>query len=155
MRAMLRGVCFALVAASSLSSCLSYQEVSFKGITDVQVQRFDATGVAARVSVTLDNPNTYRIHVIDPDVDLYLNDVYIGKAKLDSNLVLAKRTSAEYSVPLHATFDGHGTQALGAMLAAALSGKAVLKAKGTVVGKAFMIRKRFPFEEEHAFDWER
>lgn len=136
------------------SGCLSYQQVSFKGITDVDVTRFDNGGVAARVVVTLENPNSFRIHVIDPDVDLYLNEVFIGKATLDSNLVLDKRTTKDYAVPLHASFDGHASQAMGAMIAAALSGQAKLKAKGSVAGKAFMIRKRFLFEEEHEFNWD-
>lgn len=137
----------------SLTGCLSYQEVVFKGISDVQVDRMDQNGVAARVTVTLDNPNSFRIHVLDPNVDLYLNEVYIGKATLDSALVLEKKSAKEYPVPLHATFDDHGTQTMGAMLAAALSGKANLKAKGSVVGRAFLLRKRFPFEEEHDFEW--
>lgn len=145
---------FTLLIPLLLTGCLSYREVSFKGITDMDVSRFDNGGVAARVMVTLDNPNNFRIHVIDPDVDLFLNDVFIGKATLDSNLVLEKRTTKDYAVPLHASFDGHGAQAMGAMLSAALSGKAKLKAKGTVTGKAFLIRKRFPFEEEHDLNWE-
>jgi Late embryogenesis abundant protein len=144
-------LCLLLLLPLALTSCLSYQEVSFKGITDVDVSSFDNNGVSARVMVTLDNPNAFRIHVIDPDVDLFLNDVYIGKATLDSNLVLEKRTTKDYAVPLHASFDGHGTQAMGAMFSAALSGQAKLKAKGSVVGKAFFLRKRFPFEEEHEF----
>ncbi len=137
------------------SGCLSYEEVTFKGVTNVELSRMDAGGVAARVTVTLDNPNNYRIHVLDPNVDLFLNEVYIGKAVLDSNLVLDKKSSKDYPVPLHATFDDHGTQAMGAMLAAALTGKATLKAKGSIVGKAFLLRKRFPFEEEHEFEWDR
>ncbi len=135
-----------------LSSCLSYQEVTFKGITEFQVSRFDQEGVAARAMVTLDNPNNFRIHVIDPDVDLFLNDVYIGKATLDSNIVMDKKSSKDYPVPMHATFDGHGGQAMMAILAAALSGHAKLKAKGSVVGKAFLLRKRFPFEQEQEID---
>jgi LEA14-like dessication related protein len=137
-----------------LTGCLSYQEVTFNGITDVEVSKLDQSGVAARVTVTLDNPNNFRIHVIDPDVDLFLNEVYIGKAVLDSSLVLEKKSVKDYAVPLHATFDDHGTQAMGAMLAAALTGKAKLKAKGSVVGRAFLLRKRFPFEKEHDFEWE-
>jgi len=114
----------------------------------------DQSGVAARVTVTLDNPNTFRIHVSDPNVDLFLNEVYIGKAVLDSTLVLSKRSVKDYRIPLHATFDDHGGQAMGAMLTAALTGKATLKAKGSIVGRAFLLRKRFPFEEEHDFEWE-
>ncbi len=135
-----------------LTSCLSYQEVTFKGITDMQVSKMDQEGISARVQVTLDNPNAFRIRVIDPDVELYLNDVFIGKARLDSNLTLDRKSSRDYSVPLHASFDGHGPQAMAAMLGAALSGQARLKAKGSVVGRAFFLRKRFPFEEEHQFD---
>jgi hypothetical protein len=134
------------------TSCLSYQEVTFKGITDMQVSKMDQEGISARVQVTLDNPNAFRIRVIDPDVELYLNDVFIGKARLDSNLTLDRKSSRDYSVPLHASFEGHGPQAMAAMLGAALSGQAKLKAKGSVVGRAFFLRKRFPFEEEHQFD---
>lgn len=147
------GPLIVIVLPLLLTGCLSYREVTFKGITNVEMTKLDNSGVAARITVTLDNPNSFRIHVIDPNVDLYLNEVYIGKAMLDSNLVLAKRSVKDYPVPLHASFDGHATQAMGAMLAAALSGKAKLKAKGTVVGRAFLLRKRFPFEEEHDFEW--
>lgn len=136
------------------SGCLSYEEVTFKGITNVEVSKLDASGVSARVSVTLDNPNTFRIHVSDPNVDLFLNEVYIGKAVLDSNIVLDKKSVRDYTIPLHATFDNHGTQAMGAMLTAALTGNATLKAKGSIVGRAFLLRKRFPFEEEHDFEWD-
>ncbi len=144
-----------LVVLALLPGCLSYEEVTFKGITNVELNRMDAEGVAARITVTLDNPNSFRIHVIDPNVDLFLNEVYIGKAVLDSNLVLDSKSTKDYPVPMHATFDDHGTQAMGAMLAAALTGKATLKAKGSIVGKAFLLRKRFPFEEEHEFEWDR
>ncbi len=137
-----------------VSGCITYEEVTFNGITDVQVDRFDHRGVVARVTVSLDNPNNFRIHVVDPSVELYLNDVYIGKALLDSSLVLEKKLAKDYAVAMHTTFDGHGVQAMGAILAAALTKKATLKAKGSVVGKAFLLRKRFPFEEEHDFEWE-
>lgn len=143
-----------LVLLLPLTGCLSYEEVTFKGITNVEVGKMDQSGVSARVTVTLDNPNTFRIHVSDPNVDLFLNEVYIGKAVLDSNIVLDKKSVKDYAVPLHATFDDHGAQAMGAMLTAALTGKATLKAKGSIVGRAFLLRKRFPFEEEHDFEWE-
>ena len=134
-------------------SCLSFQEVTFNGITDVAVDRVDQNGIVARVTVALDNPNGFRIHVIDPKVDLYLNDVYVGRAVMDSSLVLEKKVKKEYPIPMHATFDAKGA-ALGAVLTAALTGKATLKAKGTVVGRAFLLRKRFPFEEEHELEWD-
>lgn len=143
-----------LLVALSLffSGCFSYKEVTFKGISEMDVSRFDNEGIQVRAMATLDNPNSFRIHVMDPQVDLYLNDVYIGKAMLDSTIVMEKRTSKDYPVPMHATFDGHGEQAMMAMLGAALTGKAKLRAKGTVTGKAFLFRRTFPFDQEQTFD---
>lgn len=130
-----------------LTSCLSYKEVVLRDITNVAVERMDAKGIALRVDALLDNPNGYRIHVLDPDVDLYLNEKYIGKGFLDSIVVLQKRTEQVYSVPMHAELKGGSLLML--LLSGSFSGKDVtLGVKGTVVGKAGFLRKRFPFELE-------
>jgi len=136
-----------------ISGCGGYREVVVKGITDVQVTRLDATGVRARVTVTLDNPNPYRIQVIDPDVDLYLNGIHLGKARLDSILVLGKRSTRDHTIPIRADFSGNTAQAMGVLMSAALTGRATLRAKGTVAGRAFLLRRRFPFEEERSFSF--
>lgn len=134
-----------------LTSCFSYQEVAFKGISTVSDARIDDRGIAVSAVVRIDNPNNFRIHVVDPSIDLYVNDAYIGKATLDSNVVLDKRAEKEYRIPLHATLEADQGQALMALMMATMSGTARLKAKGYVVGRVFIFRKRFPFEEETEF----
>ena len=74
----------ALLSIALLTGCVRYSEVEIVGVQDVQVTRFDATGLSATVTVEVNNPNNYRISVTDPDVDLYINDVAMGKATLDS-----------------------------------------------------------------------
>lgn len=146
--------CLAATAAVLLCACGGYRDVVLKGVTDVQVTRFDAGGLQARVKVALENPNTYRIHVMDPDVDLYINGTYIGKATMDSSLVLAARSTGEHTIPVRAGFGGNTVQAMGALMGAALTGRATLKAKGTIAGRAFLLRRRFPFEEERSFSFD-
>jgi hypothetical protein len=99
------------------------------------------------VDALLDNPNGYRIHVLDPDVDLYLNDKYIGKGILDSALVLDRKSTRVYSIPLHAEIQG-GSLLLMVLSGVFSGGDLKLGAKGTVVGRAGLIRKRFPFALE-------
>lgn len=130
-----------------LASCLSYKQVELVDVTNIRVERMDAKGIAVRVDAVVNNPNNYRIHAQDPDVDLYVNDKFIGKGILDSNLSLDKRTTRIYSVPMHAELQG------GALLMVLLSGvfggnEVKLAAKGTVVGRVGLLRKRFPFEFE-------
>lgn len=129
-----------------LTGCLSYKEVAMHDIVDVELKKLDAKGVALTALVKLENPNGYRIHVKDPDVDLYLNGTYVGKGYLDTNLVLPKRSNMVHRVPLHAEFKG--VNLLMVLLGSALSGEATIGAKGTVLGQAGLLRKRYPFEVE-------
>jgi LEA14-like dessication related protein len=140
------------MAILTLSGCLSYKEVELKAVNDVAVERLDRDGLGARVNVTIHNPNGYRIKVIDPDVDLFLDDVNVGKVLLDSAMVLEKRSTRSYTIPLHASFAGRTGPALFTIMAAALRGRTKLGAKGTVTAKAMLLRKRFPFELEHPID---
>lgn len=119
-------------------------------IVDVELQKLDAKGISLTALVELENPNGYRIHVKDPDMDLYMNGTYVGKGYLDSTLVLPKRSKMVHRVPLHAEFKG--LNLLMVLLSSAVSGEATIGAKGTVVGQAGLLRKRFPFDVEEAVE---
>ena len=133
-----------------LMGCSAYEEVELKEITHVEVLHMDGRTIALRVDAMVSNPNGSRIHVEDPDVDLYLNDRFIGKGALDSALVLDKNSTRVYPIHLHA--DLNGGSLLIMLLSGALSGEMKLGVKGTVVGRSGMLRKRFPFELEEQID---
>lgn len=142
----------ALLAIVLLSGCMRYSDVEFVGVQNVQLTRFDATGLSAMVTVEVNNPNNYRITVTDPDVDLYINDVALGKATLDSIVTLDPASSRTYELPLHTTFTNGQAGMLPLLMTVALTGSVKLGLKGTAVGKAGMLRKRFPFEVEQRVD---
>lgn len=131
-----------------LGSCRAYKDVELQTINGVEVQRLDKDGLAARVNVTIHNPNGFRIKVSDPDVDLFLNGTNVGKATLDSAVVLDKRSTRTYDIPLHANFAGQGSMALITIMGAVLSGETRIGAKGSVAASAFLLKKRFPFDVE-------
>jgi hypothetical protein len=141
-----------LLALTLLPGCLSYREVALRGVEDVQVERLDRKGIAVQVLATIENPNGYRIQVKDPDVDLYLDGTFVGKATLDTTVTLDKRCTRTYTVPLHADLSTGGAPAMMVLLGAALKGDVLLGANGSVVGKAFLVSKRFPFEIEQRID---
>lgn len=143
----------ALFAIVLLSGCMRYSDVEFVGVQDVQVTRLDATGLSATVTVEVNNPNNYRISVTEPDVDLYINDVAMGKATMDSIVTLDPASSRTYALPLHATFTNGQASLLPLLMTVALSGSVKLGLKGTAVGKAGALRKRFPFEVDQQVDF--
>jgi LEA14-like dessication related protein len=138
------------MAVLLVSSCSTYDEVELKDITNVEVLRMDGKQVALRVDALVNNPNGFKIHVEDPDVDLYLNDRFVGKGLLDSALVLERKSTQVYPVYLHA--DLQGGPVLFMLLGGALSGELKLGAKGTVAGRSGMLKKRFHFELEETID---
>lgn len=138
----------ALIALAVLAaSCSPYKEVELTDITDVEVISFTPQAVALRVDARIDNPNGFRIEVAEPDVDLFLNDRFIGKGVLDSTLVLERRKAQLYPVYLHADLQGGPLMAM--LITSALSGQVKVGAKGTVAGRSGALKKRFPFEVEH------
>jgi len=133
-----------------LTACSPFDEVELRDIRSMEVLRMDGRQIAVRVDVQVLNPNGYRISVEDPDVDLFLNDTYVGKGLLDSTLVLERRSDQVYPVYLHA--DLAGGPLMMVMLGGALTGQVKLGVKGTVLARSGMLRKRFPFAAEETID---
>jgi len=127
-----------------LASCSRYQEVVLHEVTDAELLGMNAARIALRIDARIENPNGFRIHVEEPDVDLFLNDRYIGKALLDSALVLDKKATSVYPVYLHTDLEGGPLVAM--LITSALSGEVKVGAKGSAAGRAGALKKRFPFE---------
>lgn len=137
-------------AAAALTSCSTFKEVELKGITGAELIRMDGKSMAMRIDAVVENPNGFRIAVEEPDVDLFINDRFIGKAQLDSALVLEKRSSMVYPVYLHT--DISGGPLLGMLIMGAMQGEMKVAAKGTVAGRSGSFSRRFPFELEQVVD---
>jgi hypothetical protein len=140
----------ALLTVLLCTGCFSYKPVELVAVRSFQLTRLDAKGISASVGVELNNPNGYRIRVTDPDVALSINGIGIGKLLLDSAVTLGKRSSGKYRIPLHIPFQPEQTGLLPGLAAALLTGTANVGVKGSIVGRAGLLRKRFSFADERA-----
>lgn len=133
------------------SGCFSYQEVVFNGVEDVKVDKLGLSGFEGTVHANITNPNGYRIHGSNPDLDLYLNGKHLGRVRLKAKLRLDRRSTKTYAIPLRTELDNKGAPLMG-LLGAALTGSAELEVKGTVTGRIGLLRRKFPFEGKHRVD---
>jgi Late embryogenesis abundant protein len=138
-----------------LTSCANFRDVTFHGVRNVEIRRmpspFEGGGgmsndIALTIEAEVENPNNYRIKLKDPDVDLWYNGQFVGKAVLDSTVVLDKRSTRIYPVYISADTQGKLGPILLGGLGSLLSGQAELRASGTVKGQVGIISKRFPFD---------
>ena len=137
--------------ALTFAACSPFKEVELTDITNVELISLTPKAVAMRVDARIDNPNSFRIEVAEPDVDLFLNDKFIGKGVLDSALVLERKQAQVYPVYLHADLQGGPVMIM--LITSALSGKVKVGAKGTIAGRNGALKKRFPFELEQVIDF--
>ncbi|MBK8340259.1 MAG: LEA type 2 family protein [Flavobacteriales bacterium] len=149
------GTAWMALASMLMIGCASYEDVTLEGVDEVSITSMDAQGSAIRAVVRVHNPNNFKITVQDPDVDLYINDAFIGKALLDSAVNLSPRSTETVLIPMHAQLQGAGLPILVFGLGAALGGEMRLRAEGTVVGRAGLLRKRFPFKLEERVEMDR
>lgn len=142
----------AILSIALLTGCLSYKPVELVGVRSFKVSQVGLKGISATIGAELKNPNGYRIHVMDPDVDLSINGISIGKAILDSTVTLQRHSSDIHRIPVRVNFQLDQAGIIPGLAAGLLSGSIKLGVKGTVVGRAGLVRKRFPFDTEQRID---
>ncbi len=133
-----------LIPMVLLTSCWSYEEVSLQRIVSMEIKNFTLKGIEVAVEMEINNPNNYKITLLDADVNLIINQKDLGKANVQNKVVLAKRSIEKYIVHIKKDFDN--MNALMSLGSSYLSGGAqnfVINAKGNIKAKAFMISKRF------------
>ncbi|MBK6775877.1 MAG: LEA type 2 family protein [Flavobacteriales bacterium] len=135
-----------LLVTILLTSCANFRDVTFHGVRNVELRKMNGNDIALTIEAEVENPNNYRIKLKDPDVDLWYNGQFVGKAVLDSTVVLDKRSTRIYPVYISADTQGKLGPILLGGLGSLLSGQAELRASGTVKGQVGIISKRFPFD---------
>ena len=149
----MKNLLLCLLIIPFLTGCLSYKPVELVGIRSMKLTHVDTKGITATVGVEMKNPNGYKIRVKDPDVDLSINGIGVGKALLDSAVVLKRRSTEVYRIPIHVNFQIDQAGIIPGLATGFLTGSVKLGVKGTVVGKAGLVRKRFPFSDEQVIDF--
>ncbi len=135
-----------LLVTILLTSCANFRDVTFHGVRTVELRKMNGNDIALTIEAEVENPNNYRIKLKDPDVDLWYNGQFVGKAVLDSTVVLDKRSTRIYPVYISADTQGKLGPILLGGLGSLLNGQAELRASGTVKGQVGIISKRFPFD---------
>jgi LEA14-like dessication related protein len=137
-----------LVAAfffCGIASCTIYQNVELQEVTNVELKEFGVDGVKAEVTVSISNPNWYKLKVTGSEIDLYFEGQKIAQVAISEDLVIPKKQVSTQ------TFTVASSSAdLGAILSNALAlffkSEFDLEGKGYIDGKAFFIARRVPIE---------
>jgi len=132
-----------------LNSCIQFQEVEFKNMEDVKIEKVEGRKISMLLSVKLFNPNVFSIKIKPSNVNLYIEDQLVGKINLNNKVKIIKRTENTYFVPLQIDME---EGALLKFLKYSFKEKIKIHIKGVVKGSVFGITKKIEVDEIQEID---
>ena len=132
-----------------LTSCITVKEVKFNGVNGVSFGKPSDNKIPLTLELMIDNPNSFNLKLKKGTVDVFINDQFVGKSKIDKKVVVQKQTKGTYPLTIQTSFSSLSKVALSS-LGALFGSKIVLKIDGFIVVKAIVIRKKIKlnFKEE-------
>lgn len=86
------------VSLFSLTSCFDIPE--FKGVSNFKLDEFKGNHISFQLDVDVFNPNGYGIRVRPSVFDVYVNNEYIGKGKLDKSFKMRRKKNTVCHLPI-------------------------------------------------------
>lgn len=139
----MRKLLFVFLSALLLTSCTFY-EPQFRGIENFKLHGIEGRDVNFDLSAKVYNENSYAIKIKPSTLDIYVDDTYMGKVRMEKKVKMKRKSESILSSP----FNLELTQ--GALLKAvglAAKGQVTIRLKGKVKGGVFIFSKKIDVDE--------
>lgn len=92
-----------LVLLYTLSSCSKPKPPQYAGFENFRIEKASVSNTILATDVKLFNPNSYNLQLKSADVQVYLNDKYLGRSVLDSLINLPSKDTATFPIRMQAS----------------------------------------------------
>src|SRR6476620_2103232 len=92
-----------LVLLYTLSSCSKPKPPQYAGFKNFRIEKASVSNTILATDVKLYNPNGYTLQLKSADVQVYLNDKYLGRSVLDSLINLPSKDTATFPIRMQAS----------------------------------------------------
>jgi len=132
-----------------LSSCLKYQDIEIKGIEKVQTPRFENKELLIDIDVRINNVNPYKIKVKPSELQVYIDNDFIGTVFLDEKVVIRRKAENTYTAKLRGKMaDGM----LMTMMRVALKSQVTLQLKGELKGAVYGFPSKLDVDQQRVIE---
>ncbi len=94
-------------------SCGEIQNIEIRGADNFKYKGFKGNHVQFEADIDVFNPSNHKIKVVEMDVKLLVNDMYLGRLQNSEDIVILPHTDGYITVPLSLRitnlFSGMGT----------------------------------------------
>ncbi len=143
-----------IFAATALFACAGLESIEVGEIEDINFNRVADRSIEFEVLMPIENPSGLRFRIVDVDLDVYINDEYLGKIRNVDNVLIPSRSSELYTFPLKVEFANILRGAV-SMFTFFLDRKAYIEVKGEIRVRSFPFGKSIPVEEKTILQMDR
>ena len=129
-----------------LPSCSGFEDIDVGDIEDIKISRITMRAVDFDVMLTLDNPTAFRYRITDVDLDVSINNEFVGNIRNAENVIIPPRSTELYTFPLQAEFSNILRGAL-SVYNFFLDRNAEVTIAGTIKVRSFPFSRTIPVDE--------
>lgn len=139
-----------LLIIITLSSCQKPQAFDYRSVKNVKLEKLGFEKSTLNMDLVYYNPNNFGVDLRKVDCDIYIDNHYLGKYKLDTLMHIQRK--AEFVLPSRIQVDMQGI--FKNVLTVLFNKEVLVNVKGTTrVGKAgFFKTISFNYEARHKID---
>jgi LEA14-like dessication related protein len=144
MRKLIQGFSFVLL----VSSC-AVTAPEIRGGESFNIEQIEGNKVNLNVGANIYNGNWFGIRVKPSNLNLFLNDDFLGTVRLDKKVKLKRKSETAIDANLTAILENG---AIGKAMRSALGGGLNVRMKGRVKAGVFIFSKKIDFDETKKID---
>lgn len=131
-----------------LGTSCSYKNVELVEVKSVQVDEFSSDNVQVTASLVLKNPNDFEVKIKDSDLNLYVNDYKMARAKIKRRIKIPENTVMTHDLVFDSSLEDVGGAVLRSLVSVISRGVVKIGIKGSVNATAFKMTEKVPVDVE-------
>jgi LEA14-like dessication related protein len=130
-----------------MASCANLKNIEVGEIEDVTFGKFANRTIEFEVFMPIDNPSGFRFRITDVDLDVYINNEFMGTIRNVDNVLIPARSSELYTFPLKVEFSNILKGAI-SMFNLYLDRQAEVSIKGRIGVRSFPVSRSIQVDEK-------
>ena len=144
MRFLLSALVLTLTLTLTLTSCRPFYEPVVKDVSKFNVNREEGKGIRFDIGMNVENPNRYRITVVDMNLDVMINEQVIGNTRTPFKQYIRQKETALFSIAVYTDLKKMFGGLMNMFSGLTSKEKTVtLRLKGHLTARALTVTKRF------------
>ncbi len=128
-----------------ITSCASIAPPEFRGSEGMKLEKIDGRKISLTAGVKVYNPNWFGVKVKPSNVEVYIENKYVGKAFLEKKVKMKAKRESTLKVPIRAELE---EGALLTLLKYSTKDQVELHFKGVVKGGVFIFSKKIEIDQK-------